>query len=277
MGRWKTRGAVFVVIGAGLLGSVAEVSSAALAKLTGGSGYSGALSRNKSIRNQQLVCDPAAASSGANDSGGAPVSGSTSVTYDPTIVSLSGLQFGPGYVGSGLVELKGNLTADASPASPGAAGAAGPSVFLEPISQFMVNPLGMETGYLQVSYSLQSGTPGHILPPEGYTFIDSNGVDGFDTHALSFTYLEGAPDTAAAAYTIYADPGRRPSGNKADSLTGVGPDGKAFTLGPDQLAPAFVSGSLAPATVPLPPAACMGLATLGGLLVSAKLRRLVRA
>src|SRR5215211_6667837 len=58
----------------------------ALAKATGGSGYSGTLSTNSVIRQQQLICDPAE-----------PVQGSTSLQYEADKVTLRGMQYGPGY------------------------------------------------------------------------------------------------------------------------------------------------------------------------------------
>src|SRR5687768_453094 len=66
----------------------------ALASATGGSGYSGTLSSNLSIRKQQLICDPAE-----------PVQGSTSVLYDASKVTLTGLVPGPGYNNLGFVGL----------------------------------------------------------------------------------------------------------------------------------------------------------------------------
>src|SRR3954447_26964880 len=80
---------------AGWFGISAEVSRAALAKRAGGSGLSGQLSSNKAIRRQQLIADP-------NE----PDAGSTSVQYDPSTVTLSGLIFGPGFGGSGFVEVR---------------------------------------------------------------------------------------------------------------------------------------------------------------------------
>ena len=58
----------------------------ALSTAAGGSGYSGTLSTNAATRQQQLICDP-------NE----PHQGSTSVSYDPTLVTLAGFQAGPGY------------------------------------------------------------------------------------------------------------------------------------------------------------------------------------
>src|SRR4051812_50219435 len=89
----------------GLLGTCADVSHAALARLTGGA-YSGTLSRNKAIRKQQLIVDPAG--TGGPLSMGAPRRGSTSINYDPTIVTVAGLELGQGYGGSGVVEGRGS-------------------------------------------------------------------------------------------------------------------------------------------------------------------------
>src|SRR6478672_6506612 len=64
----------------------------ALAKASGGSGYSASLSTNSVIRQQQLICDPAE-----------PIAGSTSVLYDASKVTLTGLIPGPGYDNFGFV------------------------------------------------------------------------------------------------------------------------------------------------------------------------------
>src|SRR5947207_6311816 len=85
------------VAAVGLVMCWPAVSSAALADPSSG-GYSGKLSRNASIRKQQLICDPTGP--------GAPVSGSTSVSYDPNMVDLVGVQLGTDYAGSGFVEVK---------------------------------------------------------------------------------------------------------------------------------------------------------------------------
>jgi len=237
---------MFLAVVASCVGIFADASSAGFAQLAGGSGYSGDLSKNKAIRHQQLIIDPAEA----------PTSGSASVTYNPCVVSLSGLEFGPGYTGQGFVEEE--RTCDDKT-----------RVFLQNINSFLVCPEGKQTGYAQVSFTL-TGTPGTMSPQQGFTPIASNGVSGVDTHSLMFTYLPGVPDTTVAQYTIFADTGKRPSGNKADSLTGVGPSGTKFTLGPSQLSSAMVSGSLA---VPLPPAAWTGSAMLLALASASALRK----
>src|SRR5687767_12710552 len=84
-----------IIVAAGVIGLCAESSSAALARRAGGSGYSGQLSSNRAIRKQQLTCDP-------DD----PIGGSTSTLYNPAVVTLSNLLFGPGYSGSGVIEVE---------------------------------------------------------------------------------------------------------------------------------------------------------------------------
>src|SRR5688500_11874855 len=83
-----------IIVAAGVIGVFADSSSAPLPRLAAGSGYSGQLSSNRAIRNQQLTCDP-------DD----PISGSTSTVYNPAVVTLSSLLFGPGYSGSGVIEV----------------------------------------------------------------------------------------------------------------------------------------------------------------------------
>ncbi len=113
-----------VIAAAGLLGAFADVSFGAIAKRTGGSGYSGALYGNKAQRKQELICDP-------NE----PTAGSTSTTYDPTIVSLTGFTYGPGFSGQAYVEVSPIASFAATPA-----GQIGP--FLQSISSFLVRPAG---------------------------------------------------------------------------------------------------------------------------------------
>ena len=189
----------------------------------------------------------------------APTSGSASTTYNPSIVSLSGLSFAPGYTGQGFVEEENACDGKTY-------------VFLQNINSFLESPEGKQTGYVQVSFMLSgsASAAGIMSPQSGFTPEASNGVAGVDTHSLMFTYLPGVPDTTVAKYTIFADTGKRPSGNKVDSLTGVTSSGARFTLGPSQLSSATVSGSLA---VPLPPAAWTGSAMLLALVSASAVRK----
>ena len=271
MGMQKHR--VSVGLALALVGLLSGVSFGASSLATGGSGYSGKLSSNKAFRKQQLACDPAsaAATTGAGTSTsalaqGAPRRGSTSVNYDPSIVSLSDVQLGTGYAGSGVVQVSN-----------------GETTFLQDIVSFLRKPGGEETGYVQFFYHHGPrsvlpasfprdelfgpvGEPGRIGNPGGYITYDQDGVKGFDTHALFFTYNPGVSAKTVASYDIYADTGTH--GNRPDSLTGF-QNGREFTLGPGQLSAAHVSASL----VPLPPAAWAGSATLAGMGLLALVRR----
>jgi hypothetical protein len=244
-------------------------SQAALSRQGGGAGYSGTLSRNRAIRKQQLICDPATGGGSSlvpqvvNPQPGAPVAGSTSVTYDPSIVHLSGFLDGPSYGGSGVVAVD-----------------TGEGIVLEDIALYVEMPFGKEVGYVQWNYErpLTGGTPaGQLTPPAGYTIEDNAGVSGFDTHALFFDYLAGVSDNAVAAYKIFAAKEGQFYGNTGDFLSGTDADGNSFTLGPDQLLSATVRGSLGGAiSTPLPPAAPLAAATLAGFALIGGGRRLVR-
>ena len=239
-------------------------SQAALSRQGGGAGYSGTLSRNRAIRKQQLICDPAGPTPQVvNPQPDAPVAGSTSVTYDPSIVHLSGFLDGPSYGGSGLVAVD-----------------TGEGIVLEDIALFVEMPFGKEVGYAQWNYErpISGGTPaGQLTPPAGYTIEDNAGVSGFDTHALFFDYLAGVSDNAVATYKIFAAKEGQFYGNTGDFLSGTDADGNSFTLGPDQLLSATVRGSLAgPISTPLPPAASLAAATIAGFTLIGGGRRLVR-
>lgn len=244
-------------------------SQAALSRQGGGAGYSGTLSRNRAIRKQQLICDPATGGGSSlvpqvvNPQPGAPVAGSTSVTYDPSIVHLSGFLDGPSYGGSGVVAVD-----------------TGEGIVLEDIALYVEMPFGKEVGYVQWNYErpfVGEVPAGQLTPPAGYTIEDNAGVSGFDTHALFFDYLEGVSDNAVATYKIFAAKEGQFYGNGGDFLVGTDAEGNSYTLGPDQLLSATVRGSLAgPISTPLPPAAFLAAATLAGFALIGGGRRLVR-
>ncbi|HEX8912195.1 MAG TPA: hypothetical protein VF796_07525 [Humisphaera sp.] len=234
----------------GLVGFSASSAEAALAKAAGGSGYSGTLSSNKAIRKQQLIADP-----------NSPTGGTTSTLYNPAIVSLSGFSFGPGYTGSGLIQIDG-----------------GEGVFLTDLAGWLADPFGAQTGYVQIQYSegpiITAGPTagplhGQITPPAGYLQVDRGGPKAVDTHALFFDYLPNVPDRAVAEYTVYADPGQH--GNRPDFMNGQDDQGKPFTLGPGDIAPVTVRGSLD--AVPLPPAVFVGGLLMGGIAVARRARK----
>lgn len=232
----------------------AEVSDCALAKAAGGSGNSGTLSSNKAIRKQQLICDP-----------DYPTNGSTSVVYDPSIVSFAGLSFGPGYAGFAQIEVGGDGN------------------FLIDLANFVPGQ-NIETGYIQVSFydpqlvaSAAAVAPlvdigsahGQIAPPAGYVTVDNDGPAAVDTHALLFNYLPNVPDSTVAEYTVYSDDGSR--GSSPDYFAGFDDDLNYFRVEYDQIASATVRGSLN--AVPLPPAVLLGGLTMLGSYGVSRLRR----
>lgn len=229
----------------GCIGFASQQAEGALAQAGGGSGLSGTLSKNKAIRKQQLIADPAE-----------PTEGSISVSYDPSVVTVSGALFGPGYQGNVYVE------ADSDGYT-----------FLMPLDSFLAySNLYAETGYIQVFFydpalivpSFVPAAPsphGQITPPAGYTVIANDGPPGVDTHALFFDYLDDVPDDTVATYSIFAAPGDYLS----DGIT---------TIPHTAIARAQVSGSLdsLPA-VPVPAAVWIGGMTLIGSLGYTKVRR----
>lgn len=248
---------IFIVLAVVVcMGFAADASEAALAKAAGGSGFSGKLSKNKAIRKQQLICDPES-----------PTAGSTSVSYDPSVVTLSGLEFGPGYFGSGQVEIYSDET-----------------FLLVDIDDWLAEKFGQETGYVQVQYSepmvidseatiqeIGGFDHGKIPVPTSYLTIDTDGPESVDTHAFLFDYLANVSDDAIAKYTIYADAGNRPSGNEEDYLEGYDDEGNFFRVWSEGITSASVRGSLN--TIPLPAAVWMGGATMIGAYFAARRRR----
>lgn len=243
----------FVVIAVvSSFGSAADMAEAALAKKAGGSGFSGTLSSNRAIRKQQLICDP-----------DEPTAGSTSVRYDPAVVSISSFEFGPGYTGTAFVEVL----------------VQGQRTTLVELGGFLDGGTGTETGYVQVRYGEPQvsvaadpfAPKGQLTPPTGYAIVDEDGPAAVDTHALFFDYLADVADDEVAEYTIFAARANQFSNGQADFLSGVDDMGNPFTLTADQIASATVRGSLN--AVPVPAAALTGGLTLAGMLAAAKLRR----
>ena len=232
--------------GIGVLGAAADVGLGAVARRTGGSGYSGTLSTNPATRQQQLICDPPE-----------PAAGSTSVFYDPALVSLRELQLGPGYsLTGGGVQLN-------------FGGETGFQPYVENPNSFgdsySFNPAGgTETGYAQVRFSLtfrgEQG-PGQITPPSAFDFTDEDGAtDGIDTHAFIFDVRPGV-SLQAPVYEIRAV-GAGVRGNPEEDFLLINDGQPDARLGPDQLAPAIVYS-------PEPSAAALLL----GLTGAAALRR----
>jgi hypothetical protein len=222
--------------------------------LSGGSGYSAALSSNAAIRHQQLICDPA------------PGSGSASITYDPSVVSIYSIFNEPNYA----VDMNNTYVGESNK---GNAMAMAPGYFN--------NITGStESGLIQVTWT---SSPGLALgksfigsqPNDPATFraISSFGTNdgGVNVFGLEFFYLPST-DTTNAPFTIYADAGGRtiynPSTNSfpgtktaSDYLTDPN-DSTGTAIPYTQISPASVNGSLVPEPAGL---ALLGLAALGVL------------
>jgi hypothetical protein len=210
--------------------------------------YSGTLSQTATVRQQQLICDPPE-----------PIRGSTSVEYEPDKVSLSGFAYGPGYgplvvndrTTIGYVEVEQSTER-----------------FLQDLDEFLVQPAGRETGYVQVLYSL-TGQAGQI-GPGGRVLDEDPGLgdpgEGVDTHQLFFNEIaaitppgkvgvEGIIIRGPATYHIYADDGSR--GADPDFLVGLDDAGAPFTVNSEGIHDATV-------TAPEPSGVVvLGLAALG--------------
>lgn len=206
---------------AGVIGLVPSVSEAAAALRRGGSGYSGTLSTNSTLRQQQLNCDP-------DD----PLVGSTSVEYDPAVSHLIGFGLGPGYSGGAFVEVRqfnDNTQTFVN-------------VF-QPINAFLASPAGSETGYVQTFYT-QVGDTGQITLGENYTVVDNAGPEGVDTHFLQFAdALPDGPTESGltfdtAIYRVFADRGTH-GGNPSDFMLAQDADG-AYLVTADQISDAVV-------------------------------------
>lgn len=223
---------------AGCLVLLPSVSEGAIARQQGLSGYSGTLSSVSSILQQQLICDPEA-----------PLRGATSTSYDPSLVTLVGLQAGPGYAVGGAVEL-----IDIGSETIFFQNLFGPGGYFDTPA-----PNAVETGLARVIYE-QIGEPGQINPV-GQLLAENKGVtgiDGIDTHAFLFEAVPGVglPLLNLAQYEIFAGPN--------DYMDLLDDNGEVVRLGP---------GDISPVVVGVPEPAGLGLLGAAGLVLGARIRR----
>ena len=193
--------------------SVPSATDAALARRQVGgtapvASYSATLSQNPAVRQQQLICDPLEI-----------LEGSTSVEYEPAKVSLAGFAYGPGFgprpppTAAPFDDAGGAVVAGLPPPLDGFVEVfGGGETFLQPISQFLVQPAGVETGYVQMFYERTFLAPPGQIAPFGPVLDDDPGLgapgEGVDTHQLLFDVLD-APGLGPATYHVYADDGSR--------------------------------------------------------------------
>ena len=247
--------ALGVLVPALLVAGVPAAAEGAAARRAGGSGLSGTLSSNRTIRQQQLVADPEP-----------PDRGSLSISYDPTISLLSGYRYGPGYE------------------RPGVAGQPPqPAGFVEvlrvgqnqrelvDIDEFLINRgngMFTEVGFIQMQF-VRTGQPGQINPPGGFMIVDEDagvtGTFGVDPTALTFDLRDGLSLDTIAAYTIFAAAANSHSGNAADFMTATDDQG-VHTVPASQIAGVTVSR-------PFPEPSSAAVLAVGGLGLMARRRR----
>jgi hypothetical protein len=247
-------------------------AQAATSRKLGGSGYSGTLSCNPLTRQQQLICDP-----------DYPESGSVSVLYDPSIVSLAPVEV-PRLTAGPAATLPPPTLFPALVAGPGYDVNAQIEVIDDGVRRLMPLQAGQtfdnnggiiqETGYIQVFFT-RTGAPGQMAPPAGFVTVDEdNPYQGVDTHALFFNYQFGVPNNVDATYTIRAEQFARHGGgdtvNPSDYLEFIDDaTGDHVFLNPGELRAAQVRGPL----VPVPEPASIALLSTAGFLLLGRRRR----
>lgn len=178
-----------------------------LSVASGGSGLSANLSTNLTIRRQQLLCDPAPASSTSSSSSAtlnpatAPIGGALTITYDPTKVTLAAVNAAPGYT---IDQCASQVQVGFGEGFP----------FTESLAQYFAAGGGSEgegdgppeTGKLDVVFSSNpiTGTPGIQPLSTGYTETQEAGPIGFDNILATFALLGNTP-ASSPQYTVSAD------------------------------------------------------------------------
>jgi hypothetical protein len=227
---------VFAAIIAGVF-ACPVVTHAGLGSLSGGSGTSADLSSNPSIRHERLIVDPA------------PGSGSLTVLYDPSVVSIYSIYNAPNF------EIDANNTY---------VGITYNNLQATAESYFAKAASVTESGRVQVAWTpvgeVAGGTNflGHApTNPTAFTTVASAGTTdgGVDTFGLEFTYLSSNPATLSD-FTVLADAGGRPTINLFNGSTNLPPTGPDFLTDPNdpngtaipfsQISSVTVRGSLVP-------------------------------
>ena len=235
---------------------------AAAQKALGGSGYSGTLSSNPSIRQQQLLCDPP----------GTLLGGSMTTQYDTNVVTFAGSQNENGYTNSLFVAVEPIINIGAVSDIP--QGSTGSPEWVSEAMYLALPSSFVELGFVQDFFqSTVNSTSGHAMPPPGFTTVGAGGPSGTDTFGLLFNYLPAIQDSTVASYTNFPIGGNYhpptmppPSsdfnmGGQMDSLT-FSTDTGTVTYPATQIDPITVSGSLS--VVPEPQVAAAASVLLAG-------------
>lgn len=124
------------------------------------------------------------------------VSGATFLTYDTDVVTVTGFDSGPAFLADGAVLVGiGTINRDNALAAE--------LPFYQSISEFLINPAGVELGVVKANFietPQTDDTPGVFATPEDYTLLDQDGLEGYETHRWLFDYLDGVADDTIASY-----------------------------------------------------------------------------
>jgi hypothetical protein len=200
------RGAAAIVAAVSIWFGCSSRAEASLARKLGQpiSAYSASLFGKKGLnatQTQTLTSDP-----------DEPLAGSTSTTYDPSIVTVTGFGRGPGYVinpespfpsGAGVEILDGSSPNGKS---------------MMDLIDFLNPPIGkaapVQTGYLRFYYQISGEGPASTgkltndfqwqQDHQGFSLIDNDGPLGVDTHFYEFSYLV-PDDPRSATYHVFAE------------------------------------------------------------------------
>lgn len=228
---------------------------AAQAAIAGHPGYSAKLSSNATVKQQQLLCDPANVTFG-----------STTTSYDPTIVSLDNVTSSDGF---GITGVYLDVTTPSDPEDVQMVTAyAGPAIPEVDVASSGILSTLNQTGLMQVTWGLLPDegdvTPAIVVPPPGDD----------DTDTITFDWIN--PDeTIYAPYTNY---GADETNDvfEPDFLQGIDAEGNPFYYSADPNSPNYYPGGFTPASVsgPLvPEPASVGLLSVVGLGLLGRRRR----
>jgi hypothetical protein len=275
------RGAAAIVAAVSIWFGCSSRAEASLARKLGQpiSAYSASLFGKKGLnatQTQTLTSDP-----------DEPLAGSTSTTYDPDVVRVTGFGRGPGYVinpNSPFPSGAGVEIVDA--ASPNGKSMIDLNEYLNPL---IGRAAPIETGYLRFYYQISGegvGSTGKLTDDfnfqqthQGYSLLGSNGPVGVDTHFYEFSYLL-IDDTRPASYRVFAEDTGKHYIPSPDNPSMFSPLDSDFVLAQNEDLPwrpgpgfTFESASISGTVVPEPAAATLLLGGAAFATLARKRRR----